>query len=59
MVINELDDHAAHNEAIDGTGSKSIARILSCTLSALWSNPEAPNAARTFIAWALTLSPMP
>ena len=39
-----------------GTGSRPIARILSCTLIGPWSSPEASSAARTATAWALTSS---
>ena len=44
------------SDAIEGTGSSPIARILSCTLIGPWSNPEASSAARTCTACSLTSS---
>ena len=44
------------SDATDGTTSRSIACILSCTLIGPWSKPDASNAARTWIACALTSS---
>ena len=43
-------------EATEGTVSRPIACILSCTLIGPWSSPEASSAAQTCTAWALTSS---
>lgn len=44
------------SDAIEGTTSSPIARILSCTLIGPWSSPEASKAARTCTACSLTSS---
>lgn len=44
------------SDAVDGTCSRPIARILSYTLIGPWSKPEASKAARTATACALTSS---
>jgi hypothetical protein len=44
------------NDAVEGTCSRPIARIFSCTLIGLWSRPEASSAARTATACSLTSS---
>ena len=44
------------NDAVEGTWSRPIARIFSCTLIGPWSSPDASSAARTPTAWTLTSS---
>ena len=47
---------SADRDAIEGTTSSPIARILSCTLIGPWSSPDASRAARTCTDCSLTSS---